>query len=140
MLLWGAAPVSLEDYTASVKAQSLATQQATAEHLRHAFSDLVLSQRMLDRLGPALNSGRALFLFGAAGNGKTSIAERVTRAFGQEIWMPRAVVIDGEIMRIFDPVNHEEVPLEPGEGCTTSGRSTAVGCGSAGPRWSSAAS
>ena len=101
---FGAAPVSLEDYIDSVKAQSLATQQTTAEHLRQAFGDLVLSQRMLDRLGPAVNSGRGLFLFGAAGNGKTSIAERVTRAFGQEIWIPRAIGIDGEIMRVFDPV------------------------------------
>ena len=76
----------------------------------------MLSQRMLDRLGPAMNSGRGLFLFGAAGNGKTSIAERVTRAFGQEIWIPRAIGIDGEIMRVFDPVNHEELPLEACEG------------------------
>ena len=76
----------------------------------------MLSPRMLDRLGPAMNSGRGLFLFGAAGNGKTSIAERVTRAFGQEIWIPRAIGIDGEIMRVFDPVNHEELPLEACEG------------------------
>ena len=71
---------------------------------------------MLDRLGPAVNSGRGLFLFGAAGNGKTSIAERVTRAFGQAIWIPRAIGIDGEIMRVFDPVGHEELPLEACEG------------------------
>jgi predicted ATPase with chaperone activity len=113
---FGAAPVSLEDYVASVKAQSLATQPTTAEHLRKAFGDLVLSDRMLDRLGPAMNSGRGLFLFGAAGNGKTSIAERVTRAFGQEIWIPRAIGIDGEIMRVFDPVGHEELPLEECDG------------------------
>ncbi len=113
---FGAAPVSLEDYIESVKAQSLATQPTTAEHLRRAFGDLVLSQRMLDRLGPAVNSGRGLFLFGAAGNGKTSIAERVTRAFGQEIWIPRAIGIDGEIMRVFDPASHEELPLEACDG------------------------
>jgi len=113
---FGAAPVSLEDYVASIKAQSLVRQQTTAADLHRAFSDLVLSQRMLDRLGPAVNSGRGLFLFGAAGNGKTSIAERVTRAFGHEIWIPRAVGIDGEIMRVFDPVNHEELPLEACDG------------------------
>jgi hypothetical protein len=113
---FGAAPVSLEDYIASVRAQSLAAQPTTAERLRQAFGDLVLSQRMLDRLGPAMNSGRGLFLFGAAGNGKTSIAERVTRAFGQEIWIPRAIGVDGEIMRVFDPANHEELPLEACEG------------------------
>ena len=113
---FGAAPVSLNDYVESVKAQSLSTQQTSAERLRQAFGDLVLSERMLDRLGPAVNSGRGMFLFGAAGNGKTSIAERVTRAFGQEIWIPRALGIDGEIMRVFDPMNHEELPLEACEG------------------------
>jgi hypothetical protein len=113
---FGAAPVSLEDYIASVKAQSLAAQQTTADDLRRAFGGLALSQRMLDRLGPAVNSGRGLFLFGAAGNGKTSIAERVTLAFGQEIWVPRAIGIDGEIMRVFDPVGHEELPLAACEG------------------------
>ncbi len=62
-----------------------------------------------------MNSGRGLFLFGAAGNGKTSIAERVTRAFGQEIWIPRAIGVDGEIMRVYDPIGHEELPLEANE-------------------------
>ena len=71
---------------------------------------------MLDRLGPAINSGRGLFLYGAPGNGKTSIAERVTRAFGKYIWIPRAIGIDGEIIRLFDPVNHEEAPLGPDAG------------------------
>lgn len=71
---------------------------------------------MLDRLGPAMNSGRGLFLYGSPGNGKTSIAERVTRAFGKYIWIPRAIGIDGEIIRLYDPVNHEEAPLSPGTG------------------------
>jgi predicted ATPase with chaperone activity len=66
---------------------------------------------MLRRLGPAINSGRGMFLYGSAGNGKTTIAERVTRAFGQYIWMPRAIGVDGEIIRLYDPVNHEECPL-----------------------------
>jgi hypothetical protein len=63
-------------------------------------------------LGPAINSGRGLFLYGAPGNGKTSIAERVTRAFGQYLWIPRAIGVDGEIIRMFDPSNHEETPQE----------------------------
>ena len=71
---------------------------------------------MFSRLGPAINSGRGLFLYGAPGNGKTSIAERVTEAFGKHIWIPRAIGIDGEIIRVFDPVNHREAPLEPGQG------------------------
>ena len=113
---FGAASVALKDYLASVEAQSLAGQHPTAEALHRAFKDLLLNKRMLDRLGPAINSGRGLFLYGAPGNGKTSIAERVTAAFGRNIWIPRAIGIDGEIIRLYDPVNHEEVPLESCQG------------------------
>jgi hypothetical protein len=109
---FGAAPVALDDYILSVQAQSLTHLRPTPEALYQAFEDLLLNKRMLNRLGPALNSGRGLFLYGAPGNGKTSIAERVTAAFGQNIWIPRSLGIDGEIIRLFDPINHEEVPVE----------------------------
>ncbi|HUY92468.1 MAG TPA: AAA family ATPase [Pirellulales bacterium] len=109
---FGAAPVSLKDYVRGIEAQSLTKQHPTADDLERAFSDLLLSKRMMRRLGPAINSGRGLFLYGAPGNGKSSIAERVTRAFGDYIWIPRAIAIDGEILRLFDPSNHEEAPLE----------------------------
>ena len=99
-----------------MKAQLLTTQHPTTEDLKRAFEDLVINARTLNRLGPAINSGRGLFLFGAAGNGKTSIAERVTKAFGEYIWIPRALGIDGEIIRLFDPSNHEEAPEEIGSG------------------------
>lgn len=113
---YGSAPVPLSDYEAAVKAQSLETQHPTQEDLKRAFSDLLINPQMLDRLGPAINSGRGMFLFGAPGNGKTSIAERVTKAFGQYIWIPRALSADGEVIRLFDPMNHEEAPLDRGDG------------------------
>jgi hypothetical protein len=113
---YGAAPVSLDDYIASVHAQSPTAQHPTVDDLRRAFGGLLLSSGMLDRLGPAINSGRGLFLFGPPGNGKSSIAERITAAFGREIWVPRAIGVDGEILRVYDPVNHEEVPLPPDTG------------------------
>jgi hypothetical protein len=113
---FGSVPVSLSDYIDSVGAQSLTNQHPTADDLRRAFSDLLLNKRILDRLGPAINSGRGLFLYGAPGNGKTSIAERATSAFGAFIWIPRAIVVDGEIIRVFDPMNHNEAPVERGEG------------------------
>lgn len=113
---FGSAPVHLHEYIASVSAQSLTQQHPTAGDLQRAFADLLINPTMLRRLGPAINSGRGLFLFGAPGNGKTSIAERVTGAFGQFIWIPRAIGIDGEIIRLFDPSNHEEVPLPKNEG------------------------
>ncbi len=119
---FGAAPVALQDYVKSVQAQSLTRQHPTEEELKAAFGDLLLNRRMLDRLGPAINSGRGLFLYGAPGNGKTSLAERVTAAFGPYIWVPRALGIDGEIIRLFDPVNHHEVPLPENTGLIDSRR------------------
>jgi hypothetical protein len=113
---FGSAPVSLSDYIDSVGAQSLTNQHPTSDDLRRAFTDLLLNKAILDRLGPAINSGRGLFLYGAPGNGKTSIAERVTSAFGAYIWIPRAIVVDGEIIRMYDPVNHDEAPVEQREG------------------------
>jgi predicted ATPase with chaperone activity len=113
---FGAAPVALVDYIASVKSQSLTIQHPTPDDLKRAFDDLLINDQMLRRLGPAINSGRGLFLYGGAGNGKTSIAERVTRAFGQYIWIPRAIGVDGEIIRLYDPSNHDEAPLEHGGG------------------------
>lgn len=113
---YGSAPVSLTDYIEGVKAQSLENQHPSSDDLKRAFEDILVSERMLRRLGPAINSGRGLFLYGAAGNGKTTIAERITRSFGQFIWIPRAIGIDGEIVRLFDPVNHEECPLPQNAG------------------------
>ncbi len=113
---FGSAPVSLSDYVTSVAIQSLTKQRPTRQDLERALEGLVLSEEMLNRLGPAVNSGRGLFLFGAPGNGKTSIAERVTAAFGPYIWIPRAIGVDGEIIRLFDPVNHFEAPLPEPEG------------------------
>ena len=84
----------------------------SVEQLHDAFKDLIMNKKMLDMLGPAINSGRGMFLFGEPGNGKTSIAERITRCFGSSIWIPRALGIDGEIMRVFDPGVHEEVTTD----------------------------
>lgn len=106
---FGAAPVALEDYVASVSAQSIAGQVVTKEDLKRAFKGLIINEAMMNRLGPAINSGRGMFLFGEPGNGKTSIAERVTEAFGTTVWIPRAIAIEGEIMRIFDPAVHAAV-------------------------------
>ena len=113
---FGATPVPLKSYITSVAEQTLTKVHPTEADLSRAFSDLLVNQRMLRRLGPAVNSGRGMFLFGAAGNGKTSIAERVTKAFGDTVWIPRAIGIDGEIMRVYDPELHEEMPLEKTRG------------------------
>jgi hypothetical protein len=113
---FGAAPVPLEQYVDSVRLQSVELQHPSREDLKNAFSDLLVPPDLLARLGPAVNSGRGMFLFGFPGNGKTSIAERVTRAFGDYIWIPRAVLVDGDLLRVFDPLNHEECPHEKSDG------------------------
>ena len=95
----GAAPVSLADYVAGVAAQSLRKVKPRIHDLRRAFADLTLSEEMFFRLGRAITSGQGLFLYGRPGNGKTSIAERITAAYGTSIWIPRAISVWGEIVR-----------------------------------------
>ena len=113
---FGAAPVALKDYLQAMARQSIAKQHATVDDLKEAFGDLIISEKMLSKLGPAINSGRGMFLFGEPGNGKTSIAERVTNCFGSSIWIPRALGIDGDIIRIYDPAVHELVDQPTPEG------------------------
>ena len=137
---YGSAPVPLAEYTAAVKAQSLERQHPTQDDLQRAFSDLLINTTMLERLGPAINSGRGLFLFGAPGNGKTSIAERVTKAFGQFIWIPRALSArrrDHPAVRPDEPRGGAARPRR--RVCSTQPKSTSAGCGSDGRRSSSAA-
>jgi hypothetical protein len=112
---FGASPVSLQNYVDAMEAQTINGVTVSRHQLKEAFSDLVLPPSMLETLGPAVNSGRGLFLFGEPGNGKTSIAERVARAFGSLMWIPRAIGIDGQIIRVFDPAIHEEIPLPEAE-------------------------
>ena len=113
---YGACPVRLSDYIESVGRQTIEGQHPKKPDLKRAFEDLLINPKMLNRLGPAVASGRGMFLYGFPGNGKTSIAERVTGAFGKYLWIPRAIEIDGEIMRVFDPMNHELAMPQGGSG------------------------
>jgi predicted ATPase with chaperone activity len=105
----GPAPVPFADYVASVKAQSITLERPRVDQVREAFADVLLSPQVLRRLGPAINSGRGLFLYGNPGNGKTTIAERITRCFGMHVWVPQAIYVAGEIIKFYDPENHERV-------------------------------
>ena len=108
----GPAPVPLKAYVAAIKAQSIMRQQPQERHLRRAFQDLLINDQMFALLGPAINSGRGMFLFGFPGNGKTSIAERITQCFGDSIWIPRVVHVDGFIIKLYDAEIHEELTNE----------------------------
>ena len=98
-----------DDYVKAVAAQTIAAEQPKEEDLRRAFSDLLISEEMYATLGPAINSGRGMFLYGYPGNGKTSIAERITRCFGTSVWIPRVIIAEGQIIKVFDPANHEPI-------------------------------
>ena len=108
----GSAPVPLRDYVRSIESQSVRKVRPKISDLMNAFSELSLPLATISQVGQAIYSGRGLFLYGQPGNGKTSIAERVIRAVSQTIWVPRTITITGEIIRVFDPANHEEVPLD----------------------------
>ncbi len=105
----GPAPVPLEAYIAGVEAQTITAMHPREEDLQRAFHDLLVTPEMFEVLGPAINSGRGMFLYGPPGDGKTSIAERITRCFGDEIYIPRCVIVDGLIIKLFDGANHEEI-------------------------------
>ncbi len=106
----GPAPVPLEQYLLAVREQSIANETPRMADLKRAFQDLLVPEELLQQLGPAMTSGKGLFLFGFPGNGKTSLAERMTRAFGTSVYLPHAVLIHGTLVKVFDPMVHE--PLE----------------------------
>lgn len=107
----GACPVSLRDYHAATKAQS-ASVDIDRRTLKSCFSDLVISDRLLDDLGPALISQSSIFLYGPSGNGKTSVAERMLRIYDDAVLIPYSVEVDGQIISLFDPVVHNKLDYE----------------------------
>jgi predicted ATPase with chaperone activity len=108
----GIAPVDFADYDSYMQGFAYAMPKvATRERVREAFRSLVLSQRVLDQLGPAINGAHSLFVYGPPGNGKTVISQAIRNLLDGEIAIPQAVVFDGQIIKVFDPAIHERHPL-----------------------------
>jgi hypothetical protein len=105
----GPVPVPLDDYVMSVEAQTIRAEAARREQLVAAFRGISVDSELFDLLGPAVNSGAGMFLYGAPGNGKTTIAKRITHCFGQHIWIPRTICEDGQFIKLFDAACHEPV-------------------------------
>jgi len=113
----GVAPVPLARYTAYLNAwRTAAPRRATRARVREAFDHLVLGQRVLDQLGPAINAGRSLFVYGPPGNGKSVISQGIRNLLDGDIAIPHALEVEGQIVRLFDPVNHDKLPLPEGDG------------------------
>jgi hypothetical protein len=107
----GPAPVSLKSWTAAVRAQ-VANVDVTRDKLRRAFGDIVIEDRILDALGPALISRNAIFLYGPSGTGKTTVAERLMRVFEDAVVVPWAIEVEGQIITVADPAVHQQILFE----------------------------
>lgn len=106
----GPAPVSQESYSRQVRLHSMRKVQVHPPAMRSAFAHLVLDDQTLAQLGTALNSGGSIFLYGPTGAGKTTIAESLPRALGNDgVWIPYAVEVDGQIIAVYDPLVHKKI-------------------------------
>ena len=109
----GAAPVTLSQYVASLKAQNRDRLVVHEPELRQVLQHLVISEELLGRVGPAINSGRSIFLYGPPGNGKTTVAEVIGRLIlGDDMWIPYAFDVDGQVVQVYDGINHELAPIQ----------------------------
>ena len=105
----GPAPVPLSQYASYMKQVNSGRGYMIRERIADGFTHLVVNPTMLDQLGPAINSGKSLFLYGPPGNGKTVVAEGIGRTLGGELFVPYALDVDGQIITMFDPVNHRSL-------------------------------
>lgn len=105
----GPLPVPFTDYAEAVLAQTIKKLVVTRRTIRKAFEDLILTEDVLNEIGPAVNSTSSIFFFGFPGNGKTSIAERITRLMADVIYVPHVIEANNQLIRVFDPILHTAI-------------------------------
>jgi hypothetical protein len=105
----GPTPVPLTAYVSQMKELAANRGYMDRERLRQGFSHLVVDDQILEKLGPAVNAGKAVFLYGPPGNGKTVLAEGMGASIGGDMYIPHAIDIDGHIITMFDPISHESL-------------------------------
>lgn len=108
----GPAPVTFEDYLGVLRRQSIVTMRVSPAAVEAAVSHLVLDHRVPEALGPAVNSGRSMLLYGGSGNGKSTITAAIGRMLPGEALIPYAVEINGTIIKVYDPRVHQEIPAD----------------------------
>jgi predicted ATPase with chaperone activity len=106
----GPAPVTLAQYRRAVEIQSISRERIGPADLDRAFGDLMVKDQLVNVIGPAMTSGRGVFLFGEPGNGKTSMALRMARAYHWGVYIPQSVLVEGSIVQVHDPQVHESAP------------------------------
>jgi predicted ATPase with chaperone activity len=102
----GPAPVQLDVYNNAVGVQSFAGQRISRDRMRDALKHLVINESMMGQIGPAVNSGKAIFLFGSPGNGKTALAEAIGAMMPGSIFVPYAITTEGHVIKVYDALNH----------------------------------
>ncbi len=118
----GPAPIPIAQYNALIKKQGEAFTAVSGDDLIGAFDELVLPPDLMGKFGPAINANRSLFLFGPPGNGKTTIAEIIGAVIPGEVFVPDALEVDGQIIKVFDPICHREVPQDSIDTCIPGGK------------------
>ncbi len=108
----GSAPVPFDEYLESIEKQSIRNEHPGLEQLTGAFKGLVLPDDFLAALGPAVNSGRGLFLYGDPGNGKTEVAIRIAKCFTDTVYIPKTIIVEGQLIKLYDPQFHNPVETE----------------------------
>lgn len=117
----GVAPVPWEEYVAAIRVQGPGRLTVNQRMMRQSLAHLVLEENVFRKIGPAVNSGRSIFLYGPPGNGKTTIAESVGRmVLAEDMYIPHAVIVDGQIIKVYDEINHVAVNKAEREGSTGS--------------------
>ncbi|MEJ6392447.1 ATPase [Gymnodinialimonas sp. 2305UL16-5] len=106
---YGAMPVPLEDYKVQVKRQSIRDVKLTRDMLEASMGHLILPDGLIDQLGPAVGSGRSVLMYGPPGNGKSSIAEGIRAAMGDNIYVPHALAYAGQVITVYDPIVHTPI-------------------------------
>lgn len=105
----GPAPVPLSDYVAQIERQSVRDLHIGRDAVRQAFEGVVIADSLLDQIGPALNSERAIFIHGPSGSGKTFAAEHLFGVLGGSVYIPYAIALDNEVIQVFDPLIHKPI-------------------------------
>jgi hypothetical protein len=111
----GPAPIPIQEWVQAVRKQTIRGNRITREQMEDKFKDLIIRDYIFDGIGPAMNSGRAIFFYGPPGNGKTAICQRMVNCFEGDIFIPHAILIDDFVVRIYDSILHRAIEDEPGQ-------------------------